>query len=269
MLTPQHVAFFRTFGYLHIPGYFAEEIAWIVSEFDAVWASRPDLVHDGSKRSIFPTLFVGATPRLSTLIEHPKVAAVCEALLGSGYGIDGGDGNLYSGDTDWHSDDCGEIVSHLKIAFYLDPLTRDDGALRVIPGSHLMGDRYAALLEQELPTWGSKRVMLLPGAEVPAVALESRPGDLVCFDHRIKHASFGGSGRRRMFAMNWTEAARTPEQREVMLTKYRHIRDHHRIDWRFSDDWFRRAPAAREPMLAQLREFGELVMSEVEGAAGR
>ena len=32
----------------------------------------------------------------------------------------------------------------LKIAFYLDPVDRDSGALRVIPGSHrLDGDRFA------------------------------------------------------------------------------------------------------------------------------
>jgi hypothetical protein len=264
MLSPHHIAFFRAFGYLHIPGYYADEIGWITEEFDAIWAAHPDLLHDGSKRTIFPGFFVVQTPRLSTLIEHPKTAAVCAALLGPGYGIDGGDGNLYSGDTDWHSDDFGRELAHLKIAFYLDPLTRDDGALRVIPGSHLVGDRYASLLEEELPAWGSKRTMRLPGAEIPAVALESRPGDLVCFDHRLKHASFGGSRRRRMFATNWTEAPLTDQQREITITKYRHIRDQHGVDWRFTGDWFRRPPPAREPMLAQLREFGELVMREAE-----
>jgi hypothetical protein len=42
----------------------------------------------------------------------------------------------------------------------------------------------------------------LAGADVPAVALETLPGDLLLFDHRIKHSSFGGGSRRRMFTMN-------------------------------------------------------------------
>ena len=35
---------------------------------------------------------------------------------------------------------------HIKIAFYLDPLTADSGSLRVIPGSHRIGDAYATAL---------------------------------------------------------------------------------------------------------------------------
>ena len=40
---------------------------------------------------------------------------------------------------------------------------------------------------------------------MPAVPLESDPGDLVVFNHSLKHASFGGGDRRRMFTMNFQE----------------------------------------------------------------
>jgi ectoine hydroxylase-related dioxygenase (phytanoyl-CoA dioxygenase family) len=40
------------------------------------------------------------------------------------------------------------------------------------------------------------------GRDVPAVALETQPGDLVLFNHNTKHAAFGGGARRRMFTMN-------------------------------------------------------------------
>ena len=41
----------------------------------------------------------------------------------------------------------------------------------------------------------------MAGKDIPAAALETMPGDLVVFDRRIKHASFGGGTRRRMFTM--------------------------------------------------------------------
>jgi hypothetical protein len=275
MITDQHIAFFNTFGYLHIPGYFAEEIAWIEEEFAAAWRACTTVVHDGSQRTIFPATFVGASPRLATLIEPPKVVAVCAGLLGQGYGFQGGDGNFYSGDTGWHSDAFGcwpdkSTVRHLKIAWYLDRLTRDTGALRVIPGSHLEGDRYADLLEREIPAWMPDRRMQLDGRAVPCVAVESAPGDLVCFDHRTKHAAFGGGRNRRMFTTNWRQGAHTPAMHEAVMNIYRFYRDHEKVDWRtLQGDWYDRAPAAREPMLAQLREFIPLVVREQQQALVR
>ncbi len=269
MLTDRHVVFFQTFGYLHVPGYFADDIGWILEEFESAWRSCTTLSHDGSKRTIFPSTFVGATPRLAALIEHPLMISVCTSLLGPGYGFQGGDGNFYSGDTGWHSDAFGvwpekTTVRHLKIAFYLDHLTRETGALRVIPGSHHDGDRYCTTLEAEVPPWLPNRVMNIEGPDVPCVAIESRPGDLVCFDHRTKHAAFGGGARRRMFATNWMQGATTPAQRKAVLENYRFYRDHEKVDWRIREDWYLHPPAARQPMLAQLREYTALVLAEQE-----
>ena len=57
----------------------------------------------------------------------------------------------------------------IKIAFYLDPLTRDTGALRVIPGSHRVGEGFADGIEQDIRDSG--KIWGLSGREVPAVAL--------------------------------------------------------------------------------------------------
>ena len=88
----------------------------------------------------------------------------------------------------------------MKMAFYLDPVTRDTGCLRVIPGSHRMDDKFGNKLEDQIPEsqeqWG------VDGRDVPAQALESQPGDLLMFNHKIKHSSFGGGDRRRMFTIN-------------------------------------------------------------------
>ena len=86
---------------------------------------------------------------------------------------------------------------HIKIAFYLDPLTADSGSLRVIPGSHRIGDAYATALND-----AALREPGIGGAEVPAVAFETVAGDVVVFNHNTKHASFNGGGRRRMFTLN-------------------------------------------------------------------
>ena len=48
----------------------------------------------------------------------------------------------------------------------------------------------------------------IPGPNVPAFTLESHPGDLVVFDHNIKHASYGGGNRRRMFTINFQQRYR-------------------------------------------------------------
>jgi hypothetical protein len=47
--------------------------------------------------------------------------------------------------------------------------------------------------------------------EVPAIAVETNPGDIVVFWHNTKHSAFGGSQRRRMFTMNFYE--HVPEDR--------------------------------------------------------
>jgi ectoine hydroxylase-related dioxygenase (phytanoyl-CoA dioxygenase family) len=126
----------------------------------------------------------------------------------------GSDGNYYAGDTHWHSDGWHpEGRLHMKIAIYLDPLTRDTGALRVIPGSHRIDDRFA----QEVNSTVSKpdETLGIAPRDMPAVALDNTPGDVCAFDHNTKHASFGGSGFRRMFTINLSRRYPADQTREL------------------------------------------------------
>ena len=51
-----------------------------------------------------------------------------------GFNLYGNDGNYYVGDTKWHSDkDPKDPIESFKIAFYLDPVTRDTGCLPEAP----------------------------------------------------------------------------------------------------------------------------------------
>ena len=150
------------------------------------------------------------------MIDDPRILGIASSLLGDDFNYMGSDGNYYVGDSGWHSDGWHPEMRHVKIAFYLDSVTRDTGCLRVIPGSHLTSDRYANMLQERVRR--SEELWGMHGRDLPAVALETQPGDLVCFNHNTKHASFGGGKRRRMFTMNLCQ--RYPEERLDDLRRY-------------------------------------------------
>jgi hypothetical protein len=218
-LTDQQTSFFDTYGFLSLPGLMADRIEEIIREFDSIWESRGGghygRPHDGRARScIVP--FIDQSERLCSLLDDPRILGIATSLLGGDFNYMGSDGNYYAGDTGWHSDGWHTEIRHIKLAFYLDRLTRDTGCLRVIPGSHLPGDRYADLLKERAGR--SQELWGVAGRDLPAVALETQPGDLVCFNHNTKHASFGGSARRRMFTINLCQ--RYPEDRLEELRSY-------------------------------------------------
>lgn len=211
VLAPEQIRFFETFGYLVMPGLLAEEIAWITDEFEAAFRDR-GIEHDSSMRTCLVP-FIDQRERLCTLLDDPRIVGLAAGLVGEAFNYFGGDGNYYIGDTGWHSDGFHRVGQYLKIALYLDPVGRDTGALRVIPGSHRLDLETAwearqARRSEEL--WGISQ------SEVPAVALESRPGDVVAFNHNLMHASFGGSACRRMFTLNLCRRCESPEEIEEM-----------------------------------------------------
>ena len=205
-LTSGQKQFFDTFGYLALPGLLSEDIGWITDEFAMVFKDK-GLVHDPSKRTMF-VRFVDSRERLCTLLDHPKVEGALTSLVGDDFNYVGSDGNYYSGDTPWHPDGEHHVGQYVKIAFYLDPVDRETGALRVIPGSHrLTVDWWSARdASRSEELWG------IAQRDVPSIALTSKPGDVVIFDHNLMHSAFGGSSQRRMFTMNLSRHAGTPEE---------------------------------------------------------
>ena len=247
-LTCEQKQFFETFGYLALPGLLKNEIGWITEEFEAVFSGR-SVVHDGSKRSsIVP--FIDQRARLSTLLDQPELVGLIAGLLGEEFNYIGGDGNFYTGDTHWHSDGSHEVGRYLKVALYLDAVDRNGGCLRVIPGTHrldLFRGWEARRARESLERWGIEQ------SEVPAVALETRPGDVVAFNHNLMHASFGGSQRRRMFTLNCCAHCET--ELEINEMK-QYIANHDRYwnDQMHSEIMRRTAPPARMRHLQQVIE---------------
>ena len=210
-LTPHQLAHIDLFGYLVFPGLVSDRIDRIVEEFERTFADhdgRYGAAHDGTARScILP--FIDQTEYLASLIDDPRVDGIFTSLLGADYNYLGSDGNFYVGSTNWHSDTDWSGKSRgkpprtfYKMALYLDPVTATSGALRVIPGSHRYGDSFAEDLQNALRN--SQDGLGLSGDNVPAIALESNPGDVVVFNQTTKHSSWGGSRRRRMFTINAT-----------------------------------------------------------------
>lgn len=218
-LTEQQKSFFNTFGFLSFPGLLSDRIEAILQAFEAVWTERGGghhgETHDGKRRScIVP--FIDQSEYLASLLDDPRISGIASGLLGDDFNYMGSDGNYYAGDTGWHSDGWHTSMRHIKIALYLDPLTRDTGCLRVIPGSHHVGDSYALTLQQQIGK--SQELWGVHGRDVPAMALETQPGDVVCFNHNTKHSAFGGGGWRRMFTINLCQ--RYPEDQLQDLRNY-------------------------------------------------
>ncbi len=211
-LTPHQLKYIDVFGYMVFPGLLNDRIDRIIEEFESVFAGHGGghngVAHDGQARScIVP--FIDQTDYLASLVDDPRIDGIFTDLLGPDYNYLGSDGNFYVGDTNWHSDTDWSGKSRgkpprtfYKMALYLDPVDATTGALRVIPGSHRYGDSFAEAVHGAVRH--PEDTLGLTGDQIPATVLTSQPGDVVVFNQALKHSSWGGSNRRRMFTINTT-----------------------------------------------------------------
>lgn len=254
MLTPQQKTFFDTFGYLRLPGLFKDDIAEITQAFEEVWTRRGH-VHTGETRSaIVP--FVDQHERLRELFDDARILALGEGLLGPDFNFMGSDGNYYVGDTRWHCDSYHETYIFMKVAFYLDPIDSRSGALRIVPGSNAaspyrskLGDRVVA----------SEQQMGVKGSDIPAVSLDSQPGDVVAFHHNCLHASYGGSKARRMFTIDMCQHYATADLDE--LRQYLSIFGRKGMKHMYGDESIATASPARLRHMQQVLD-NDSVMAE-------
>ena len=101
----------------------------------------------------------------------------------------------------------------VKFAFYLQPLDENNGALRFIPGSHkepFHSDIRKIVLKES--NGGVVDEEGLDVDEMPAYVARSRPGDVIAFDNRTWHASWGGGFDRRMCSLGYFAAPATYEE---------------------------------------------------------
>ena len=209
-LTKEQSRFYDTFGFIKFPGLFRDDVDDITNAFEEVFQTvfrETGREHDFQQRSSIAP-FSDLSEYLSGLLDDPRMDGIVSSILGDDYGYSGSDGNYYVGDTKWHSDHLPTDPYHsLKVAFYLDPVRADSGCLRVIPGSCYWGDKFTNAVNEVVPVSTASRPELwgLHGSEVPGYAIESDPGDVLLFNHKLKHSSWGGGDLRRMFTYNFEQ----------------------------------------------------------------
>lgn len=253
-LTPEQVRFYRDFGFLVLRGLLADELSWVEAEFESVFTAAGAQPDGSGPRQVAP--FIDHSPALCSLLELPAVRAIPQALYGGEWSYLSSDGNLFGGDTRWHRDGVWEHADMVKCAIYLDPVDASTGALRVVPGSH----RTAAPLDGIWLQPFEPAAYGVEPAEIPATPLESQPGDVVLFSHRLLHASFGGGRRRRMFTLNFGAPARTPaEVADLQAFIAMHVNAG--AASMYGPGLVEHAPAERVPHLAQVLEHQGVLAS--------
>lgn len=213
MLTAAQLNHFDTFGFLLFRGLLTNrEIATMTAEMYAeltlTYKNKP---FDSTQRHWAPMLS-DRTPFFSTLLDDDRFAGIAESILGNALPV-WCDANRYTDSTTiWHPDTSASFEqAGVKFIIYLQPLTADTGALRVIPGSHRRPfyDTIKRFIEEQRP----------PVHEVPAVALETRPGDVIAFNINLWHAAAFASPDRHLCSLAYFPDPRSPAEES-------NIRDH-------------------------------------------
>ena len=220
-LTPEQINYFETFGFVLLKQLFsADEVAEIRQAADEMWevelGRKPT---DGDALGI--SNFIERHPRLTELLVlDDRIYEPMRQLLGDDMIWSGSEGNrgFEQGNTShhWHADRPGvrELgYLRIKVMLYLDPMRKEQGAFRVIPGSHKpplheLLDPFQQAHVESGPTFFG-----LAGSDVPCYAVETDPGDVVLFTQNLFHGVYGKTGARRYIALKF--AARPTEDEHL------------------------------------------------------
>ena len=215
MLTADQKAHFATFGFLTVRKAFsAGEMEEIIADAETVWGKDRE-GRASRERGQHITKFVEQGQALIRMVNDDRIAGAVEDLIGPDFLWAGSEGNwTVKSSHGWHNDRPSETdeelaFTRLKINIYLDSVTEESGALRVLPGSQQpYFHRALRPLEDTHHEMGSADPLAtpygVPGPDLPFLAFESEPGDLVFFNQSLFHAVFNGFDGRRYIALKFT-----------------------------------------------------------------
>ena len=225
MLTAGQIAHFETFGFLVLRQVFTgQEVETIHRETDEIFdEARGGRPYAGEKEPIQP--FFERRPFMAGLVADDRVYSIGEGILGPEFFLDVTEGWRHTGTTTWHGGGTyTEGLPAIKIAFYVEPLTRETGCLRVVPGSHIRGNPDLLMPLREECDDPDFKPFGLPQSEVPSFALESQPGDLCVFTESLLHASFAGRAGRYQHALTYIRTPVTEEESAEVRGHYERSR---------------------------------------------
>ena len=210
MLTEDQIHHFRVFGFIVLRQAFDRgEIEELGRLADEIWTA--ELGHrPAGEEQVSTAPFLELRSDTLPLIEDDRLYTPMTQLLGRDMmwmGSEGVRGTMTRRPYHhWHADRPGprELgYLRIKIMVYLDPMRKDAGALRVIPGSH------RSPFHEELTPFQQRHGLDDPaffgqsGSEVPCHPVETDPGDAVVFSQSLYHAVYGKAGRRRYIALKY------------------------------------------------------------------
>ena len=215
IFTKQQIRFFETFGFVVLRGLMKRDEMDLMREEseDIMRELRGGKDFDGKTRQAIQPFFE-RRPFLHSLLGDERINDIGEELCGPDFVLDQTEGNLHVGDTQWHGPyGAWEPVRWIKIGFYLESLRADNGCLRFVPGSHILGDPdYYSVLRDNPEDPATFRPFGVKPSEVPCYPVECEPGDVIVFVETLLHASFGGRNGRHQHAINFFEKPKTEEQ---------------------------------------------------------
>jgi hypothetical protein len=199
MFSHDQIAHFQAFGFVVARGLLDEretagltaEVTTALREVFGGVGTDTDPDHTGGIRGDYLPLTVDRAPLSQALLaDDPRLFQGAADLLGGPVVPTPPIATCFTSNAGWHTDQ-GPQIGGVKFLAHLQPRAADDGALRVIPGSHEPG--FAARLR---PYWAADPASQgFSGRPVPNVALDTEPGDVIAFDVHLWHASTGGHRR--------------------------------------------------------------------------
>jgi hypothetical protein len=240
MLTDPQIIHFNTFGFVLLQQAFSPtEMQDIIDAANDIWQGDRENQPQAPKHQHMAP-FVELHPLLAQLPEDDRIYQPIEQLLGPGFIWGGSEGNKGSfnetNDHQWHCDRAGELDLHytrIKIMIYFQPMQKDNGALRLIPGSHHPSFHRHLLALQPQKQETSLSVFGVPGPELACYPVEVELGDVVIFNHYLFHGVYGKQEDRSYIAMKF---AAQPTCQEHIASLKHHGQDVSKLhdNWRHS-----------------------------------
>lgn len=196
------VAHFKAFGFVVLRGLLSpseastlrEEAEFAISNaYGAAYTGGPV---DTGRRPAFnvPTMNDDTPLAMRLIADDPRLWQASHYLLGTPTIPSNPEAACFLANARWHAD-LGPEVQGIKFMAYLQPCSREEGQLQVMPGSHLTATRDAfwEYLRQD-----PRRQGYLQDSgnwPVPAVGIDTQPGDVIAFHVNLLHSSVEGSRR--------------------------------------------------------------------------